>query len=182
MNTTTTQYESANRPLTAVLATVPAQSWTNPSPCEGWTARDVLRHMLETQRDFLTGHDIDLGVAPDLDTDPAGAWRAHAERVIAAITDDAVAAIEYDGHFGPTTVGATLEQFYVFDMVVHRWDIARSIGADDELSDTELDWIEAGANSFGEALYMDGVCRPGVEPPANADRKARLLALLGRRA
>lgn len=181
MNTTTSQYQSANRPLAAVLDAVPADRWTNPSPCEGWTALDVLRHMLETQRDFLTGHDIDLGEAPALDTDPAGAWRTHAERVTTAITDD-VASIGYDGHFGPTTIGATLEQFYVFDMVVHRWDIARSVGADDGLSDTELDWIEAGANSFGEALYMDGVCRAGVEPAADADRKARLLALLGRSA
>ena len=182
MNTTTMQYEAAQRPLTAVIDAVPAQSWTNPSPCDGWSAHDVLRHLIETQREFLTGHHIDLGGVPDIDTDPLAAWREHAKRVMAAISQDAVPAIAFDGHFGATTVGDTLEQFYVWDMLVHRWDIARSDGAQSALSDAELDQIERGADSFGEALYMDGVCRPGVTAPVDVDRKVRLLARLGRRA
>ena len=129
MNNTTLQYEASQRPLTAVIDAVPAQSWTSPSPCDGWSAHDVLRHLIETQREFLTGHDIDLGGAPDIDTDPVAAWRDHVMRVMAAISDDAVPATAFDGHFGPTTVGDTLEQFYVWDMLVHRWDIARSVGA-----------------------------------------------------
>jgi len=181
MNRSATQYETAHRPLAAVLDAVPAESWTNPSPCDGWAARGVVRHLIETQREFLAGHDIDLGQAPDIDADPAAAWRDHAKRVAAAISDDAVCTTGYDGHFGPTTVGATLEQFYIWDMLVHRWDIARSVGADDGLSDAELDRIDRGADSFGEALYMDGVCRPGVEAPEGADRQARVLARLGRR-
>lgn len=182
MNSTATQYETAHRPLVAVLDTVPAAGWTKPSPCAGWSARDVLRHLIETQREFLTGHGIDPGSAPDIDGDPAGAWRDHAKRVLEVLSDDAVPALAYDGHFGPTTVGATLEQFYIWDMLVHRWDIARSVGSDAGLSDAELDRIERGADSFGDALYLDGVCRPGVEAPADADREARVLARLGRRA
>ncbi len=182
MNSTATQYETANRPLTAILDAVPAKKWINPSPCAGWSAQDVLRHMIETQREFLTGRDIDMGEEPDLDNDPTAAWRDHAKRVTEAISDDAVASTEYDGHFGPTTVGATLEQFYIWDMLVHRWDIANSVGADAKLSDAELDRIDKGADSFGEALYMDGVCSPGVEAPEDADRQARVLARLGRKA
>jgi len=182
MNSTATHYMTAHRPLTAVLDEVPAEGWTNPSPCDGWSARDVLRHMIETQREFVTSHGVDLGEAPDIDTDPAAAWRVHAGQVTEAISDDGVRTIEFDGHFGPTTVGATLEQFYIWDMLVHRWDIARTVGGDEGLSDAELDRIESGAESFGEALYMDGVCRPGIEAPADSDRKVRLLARLGRRA
>ncbi len=51
---------------------------------------------------------------------------------------------------------------------------------DDGLTDAELDRIEQGADSFGEALYMDGACRAGVEAPADADRVGRVLARLGR--
>lgn len=182
MNRTAAQYEAAERPLTAVLDAVPGEAWTNPSPCEGWAARDVVRHIVETQRDFLTRHDVDLGEAADVDADPAAAWRDHAKRVGEALSDDTVPATAFDGHFGPTTVGATLEQFYVWDMVVHRWDVATSIGMDADLTDAELDRIQAGADSFGEALYMDGVCQPAVAPPADADRTARLLARLGRSA
>lgn len=88
----------------------------------------------------------------------------------------------YEGHFGPTTIGDSMERFYVFDMVVHRWDIARAAGTDDILTDIELDQLEAGIFSFGDAIYMDGICKPGVEAPASADRQTRLLAVLGRRA
>lgn len=182
MNPTATTYEAAHRPLTAVLDAVPPQSWTNPSPCEGWSARDVLRHLIETQRDFLTAHGVDLGGAPEIDADPAAAWRDHAKRVVEAISDESVATTAYDGHFGPTTVGDTLAQFYVWDMVVHRWDIARSAGADTTFSDAEIDQVERGADNFGEALYMDGVCRPSVDAPPDADPGARLLARLGRAA
>jgi uncharacterized protein (TIGR03086 family) len=182
MNTTSAQYEAASRSLTGVLDAVPKDGWTNPSPCSDWAARDVLSHLIGTQREFLTGHGVDLGPAPDVDADPAAAWRDHAKRVVEAISDDALDAREYDGHFGPTTVGGTFERFYVWDMLVHRWDIARAVGADAALSDEELDRIERGADSFGPALYMEGICRAGVQAPVDAGRQVRLLARLGRSA
>ncbi|WP_369135675.1 TIGR03086 family metal-binding protein [Modestobacter sp. I12A-02662] len=181
-NPTATSYEAASRPLSAVLDAVPADAWSRPSPCEGWTARDVVRHLVDSQRDLLTGHGLDLGPAPDLDADPAGAWRQHAQRVAAVIADDEVAGRGYEGFFGPTTIGATLEQFYVWDMVVHRWDVARATGQDAVLTDAELDRVAAGADSFGEGLYMDGICRPGATPPPGADRATQVLARLGRAA
>jgi hypothetical protein len=100
--------------------------------------------------------------------------------VAAAVADDALVATPFDSHFGPTTIGSTLEQFYVWDMLVHRWDVARAVGAQAALSDTELDRIEAGADSFDDALYMDGICRPGIPAPVDADRTSRVLARLGR--
>ena len=180
MSNTATRYDAARRPLTAAIDVVPAEAWSNPSPCEGWTTRDVVRHVIETQRELFAGHDVNLGEPPDVDADPAEAWRDHAERVQHLISDDAVPAIAYDGYFGPTTLGATLEQFYVWDMYVHRWDIAQAAGLDAGLTDAELDRIEQGADSFGDALYMDGICRPGAQAPADPSRLDHLLARLGR--
>jgi len=181
MNPTATAYEAADAPLTAVLDALPGGAWGEPSPCEGWSAADVVAHLVETQRDFLGQRGLELGTAPDVAADPAAAWRDHAKRVQAALTDDVVAT-PYEGFFGPSTVGATFEQFYVWDMVVHRWDVARTAGLDGTLTDAELDRIERGIDGFGGALYMEGICRDGVEPPSDADRATRLLARLGRRA
>jgi uncharacterized protein (TIGR03086 family) len=175
-----TAYAAADRPLTAVLDAVAPDAWDRPSTCEGWTVRDVVRHLVQTQREFLTEHGVDLGEESDVDADPAAAWRSHAARVAVAVADPAVAEQVYDGFSGPTTVGATLEQVYVWDMVVHRWDVARSAGIDPALTEAELDRVEAGADSFGDALYMEGICRPGTEPSADADRTTRVLARLGR--
>jgi len=168
MNNTASQYEAAQRPLTDVIEAVPTSAWTSPSPCEGWTTRDVVRHLIGTQRELFTGRGLALGDQPDI------------ERVQQVISDDAVPAIAYDGYFGPTTLGATLEQFYVWDMYVHRWDMAQAAGLDAGLTDAELDRIEQGADSFGDALYMDGICRPGAQAPAGAGRVVHLLARLGR--
>lgn len=84
-------------------------------------------------------------------------------------------------HTGVGTIGDTLERFYVFDMVVHRWDVARAAGADDDFTARELEQLEAGITSFGEAIHMEGICKGGVEAPAGADRPTRVLATLGRR-
>jgi len=91
-----------------------------------------------------------------------------------------VPAIAYDGYLGPTTPGATLGQFYVWDTYLHWWDIAPSAGLAAGLTDPELDRIEQGADSFGEALYTDGICRPGAQAPAAASRLVHLLARLVR--
>lgn len=72
-------------------------------------------------------------------------------------------------------MGATPEQFYVRDMLVHLWDIARAAGGDDSFAPEELDRMEAGVGSFGSALHMDGICGPAAPVPLDADRQTRLL-------
>lgn len=80
---------------------------------------------------------------------------------------------------GPATAGETLEQFYVWDMYVHRWDLARAAGLPAELTDAEPDRIEQGADSFGEALHTEGICRPRIDVGPAADHTTRVLARLG---
>ncbi|MCO7222543.1 TIGR03086 family metal-binding protein [Klenkia sp. PcliD-1-E] len=180
MDQTAALHRSTAAAMTAVLDAVPADRWDRASPCAGWTARDVVAHVVDTQRELLTTHGGDVGPRPDLE-DPAVAYRAHRDVVQGLLTDELVGTA-YDGFFGPTTVGATLEQFYVWDLVVHRWDVARATGGDESLTGAELDRVEAGADSFGESLHMDGICGPALPVGADADRQTALLARLGRRA
>ena len=35
------------------IATVPADSWDAPTPCEGWTARDLLDHLCDGPSNFM---------------------------------------------------------------------------------------------------------------------------------
>ena len=179
MTDTATKYETALRPLTAVVDAMPPQAWDAPSPCEGWSARDVVAHLIATQRETLTGHGVDLGHSPDLTAGPAAAWTGHSRRVLDALADAGLVGRAYDGFLGPTTVGGTVEQFYVWDMYVHRWDLARAAGLDAAFTEVELDRIEQGADSFGEALHMDGMCRPALTPDGG-ERVTRVLARLGR--
>ncbi len=186
VSTTAGAFAAAARPFTAVVDAVPADRWDAPSPCDAWSAREVVRHVVDTERSFLADRDLPLtGELPDVGTDPAAAWRAHARAVADLLADPQVAARPFDGWFGPTTVGQTLEQFYVWDLYVHRTDIARACGLmssvpEAALTEDELDRIEAGADAFGDALYMDGICRPAVEVPDDAARATKVLGRLGR--
>jgi len=179
MNTTALRHSEADRPLTEVISSLRADDWNAASPCEGWTARDVVAHLVDTQREFLTGRGLDVGERPDLG-DAVQAWTTHAARVARILADDTTARTPFDGYFGPSTIGATFERFYVWDMLVHRWDLARSAGLDAWFTDTELDRIEAGIDGFGDSLYMEGICAPAVPAPEDADRLTRVLARLGR--
>lgn len=174
----------ADEQLRGVMALVddPA-AWDRPSPCEGWSARDVVGHMIDTQRSFLAeraGLESDPGIDDQLQADPTAAWDLHVEAVRPIVSDPSRMSEPFDGYFGPTTVGDTFANFYIFDMVVHRWDLATALGAPTGLSEDELDLIEARAAALGDAIYMDGVCQSGVEPAVDADRETRVLAMLGR--
>ncbi len=151
--------------------------WSAPSPCAGWTATDVVDHMIDTQRDFLAGQGVELGARPD--DDPPAAWAEHVADVLGRV-DDELLHREYDGYFGRTTLGATLADFYGFDMVAHRWDLARALGGATRFTDAEMDELDASIALFGEHLYGAGICRAAVEVPAEASRQDRLLGKLGR--
>jgi uncharacterized protein (TIGR03086 family) len=177
---TTTRYRELAERLATVADDVEPSRWDDPSPCEGWSAADVISHLVETQRDFLAQHGFDLGPAPDVHDDPARAWRVHAERVTAVLARPGAADTTFDGFFGPTTVGDTIARFYGFDMIVHRWDIARAAGLDTTFADDELDQVERSIDGFGEHLYMDGICERPVDVDPSASRQDRLLARMGR--
>ncbi|WP_374970851.1 TIGR03086 family metal-binding protein [Terrabacter sp. BE26] len=173
----------------AVVDRVPTDQWDAPSPCEGWSARDVLAHVVTSQRAFLADRGLDARTAHHLDvddpdgssTDLRAAWHAHDARMRELLADLAVAGLEYDGFFGRTTVGRTIVAFHGFDLVVHRWDLATAAGLDERLAGDELEMLERSADGFGEHLYDDGVCAPAVPVRDGADRQERLLARLGRR-
>ena len=45
----------AGQQFSAAVDAVPVAAWGNPSPCDGWTALDVVSHVATTQLDLLFG-------------------------------------------------------------------------------------------------------------------------------
>jgi len=123
-------------------------------------------------------HGLDLGDRPS--GSPGEVWAAHLAAVRDAVTDD-VRAREYDG-LGRTTIGASLDAFYGFDLVVHGWDLGSASGRPTTFTDAEMDAMEAALVGFGEHAYDDGVFKQPVDAPEGAARQTRLLARMGRRA
>ena len=162
-------------------ATVDATTdWSAPSPCPGWSAADVVDHVVDAQRQYLTGHGVDLGDRPA--GSPAEVWHAHLDAVRPLLGDDTLTGRKYDGHFGRTTIGATLRDFYGFDLVVHGWDLASAGGRPTTFTDADMDVLDTAFEGFGDAAYSPGVFEQPVEVAPDADRQTRLLARMGRRA
>ncbi|MGW6461798.1 maleylpyruvate isomerase N-terminal domain-containing protein, partial [Streptomyces sp. NPDC055078] len=68
------------------------EAWDNPAPCEGWTARDVVRHLVEWFPGFLkAGAGVELPKGPSADDDPVAAWTVHRDGVQALLDDPATA-------------------------------------------------------------------------------------------
>lgn len=177
MNELDTYLDKAGR-FGRILHHAPFDVWASPSPCEKWTAADVVDHVVDSQRDFFARHDLDLGVRST--GSPDRAWQQHLDAARGVLGDGSVLARTFDGFFGATTIGETLVNFYVLDLVVHRWDLTRSFGSDTEFSAAEMDLLDKGIALFGEHMYDDGVFGPAVPPPPDATRQERLLAVMGR--
>ena len=160
-------------------AVAAVQDWDGPTPSDEWTARDVVAHVIETERDFLDQQGIDVGSDPGTG-DPAAAWQRHAAGVGAALADPEVVDREYDGYFGRTTIGSTMADFYGWDLAIHAWDLSRAAGQPWPISDEDACWLDATAASWGEGLYADGICAAPVETADDASAQERLLGRLGR--
>ncbi len=174
------EYRSLNATLSSVLVRVAEDDWNNDSPCTGWKAVDVLRHLISTQRTFLEERGIPLNDELRVVNNPVAAWSQHSAWVQDLLQDPKVSDKEYEGYFGTAKVGESMVRFYGFDMVVHRWDIARAAGLDDDFSSDEMNMLEGAIAEFGESLYSKGVCKPALEVPNTTDRQTLILAKLGR--
>ncbi|WP_026874191.1 TIGR03086 family metal-binding protein [Jiangella gansuensis] len=182
MTDITHRYRQLAAALTGRIEAVPANRWDSPSPCEGWSARDVVRHLIQVRHDMPAMVGLTLPAGPSPDDDPAAAWAAARDAMQEILDDPARAGLEYDGMSGRTTLAATIGSFVCFDLVVHGWDIARATGTDETLSAQELQVGWELARAVGDNLRRPGVCGPEVPAPADADEQTRLLAFLGRTA
>src|SRR5579864_1579006 len=101
------------------VAAVPAERWDSRTPCEDWTARDLLGHVVQTQGMFLGFVGKELGDIPSVDADPLGAWNAARAQVQNMLDDPEQAKTEFQGFTGKSTFEAGVNRFLCTDLVVH---------------------------------------------------------------
>ena len=181
MSEASERYARLAEAFTAKVAAVPTEKWTSQSPCEAWTARDVVRHVVSTHGMFLGFVGRDMGDAPSVDDDPLGAWGVARAAVEGDLEDPERAAAEFDGLSGRSTFETAVDRFLSMDLVVHGWDLARSTGLDERIDPDEVGRVRRQAEAFGDALRSPRAFGPPVEPPPGSDEQDQLLAFLGRR-
>jgi uncharacterized protein (TIGR03086 family) len=158
------------------------KEWDVPAPVPEWTARDVVRHLVEWLPAFLAaGAKVELPNGPSVDDDPVGAWQVHADAVQALLDDPETADRKLaNPHIGSLPLDAAIDQFYTSDVFMHTWDLSRATGQDDRMDPGFAAMLLSGMEPMEEIIRSSGQYGPRVEVPADADVQARLLGFIGR--
>lgn len=184
-------YQRAQDGFDEVLAAVPTGQWDAPSACAGWTARDVVGHVIwgqELVRHLATGteqHDRTGAPGADspgrlADSDPLAQWRAARATANAQLTVDALERAA-PPQFVAAHPGATLADFLnvlLLDFLAHTWDVGHPLGIDVRL---DHDLIERSTPVAHQVVVRaPGMFAAEQTPPPGADDQTRWLAFLGR--
>jgi uncharacterized protein (TIGR03086 family) len=141
--------------------------WDRRSPCDEWDARRVLEHVIGF-------HDVlllrPLGLKPKRPQDPQVRWQLTYDSLTEALRPERVT--QLDAH--------QLIPKLSRDVLVHTWDLARAIGADDRLDPGWCELCYADLPADPQALSASGMFSAPVAVGNDVDVQARLLARLGR--
>jgi uncharacterized protein (TIGR03086 family) len=183
MSDITERYERIANRFTDRVRGVPAGAWDNPSPCEGWTARDVVRHLTDWIRDFFSRQGVTFPDVASVDDDPVAAWEAVRTTIAAILADPALSAKPVATPFSTQSLAETVDMIVTGDVFTHTWDLARATGQDETLDPEQLQRMLAATGEMpDEMLRADGMFGPAIDVPADADDQTRFLAYVGRRA
>jgi uncharacterized protein (TIGR03086 family) len=161
--------------------------WDRPSPCEDWTALDVLGHLstsVEMGISVLAGEQptwpkvdrpADLVVG-----DPAAQWHELAGRARAAL-DGADLDEVMDTPMGPSKVVDRLA-FPAIDLYVHAWDLAHSADLDVEVPADVIEFAHQYLDPIPDDRMRgpNGAFGPEAAAPANATPTEAFIAFTGR--
>ena len=140
--------------------------WDRRSPCDAWDARGVLEHVIGF-------HDVlllrPLGLKRDRPRDdPQTRWELTYGQLEKAFELD----------IGPDA--AAMLPNVTRDVLVHTWDLARAVGADDRLDARWCEQFYAALPSDPQSLSAAGMFDAPVAVADHSDVQSKLLARLGR--
>jgi uncharacterized protein (TIGR03086 family) len=172
-----------------LVAQITVQDLARPTPCADWTLHGLLKHMVAQHHGFAAAADGDANLAQwrirPLGAHPIAAYRAAAERVLAAFAGDGVLDRDFplpefkQGLMFPARQAIS---FHFVDYVVHSWDVARTLDLPVHLDPALLDVALSVAEAVpgGDARLAPGAAfAPAVNWSGGA-RLDQIVAILGR--
>lgn len=174
------QYTNALYAFDHVVKLTPAEALDRPSPCDGWSARDVIAHVMGGMQGVLAkatgGEPAETAVGDD----HVAQYVALRDEVLAALDRPDVLHSLVDTPMGRIEI----DQFIALlrsDVAVHVWDLARTAGVDERIDPS----LVAAAHAFFQsmpaaAVRREGILGPEVTPAADADAQTRMLNFVGR--
>jgi uncharacterized protein (TIGR03086 family) len=169
--------------VAGLISNIRADQWSAPTPCPGWTVRQVVNHLIGMNRVFaalLAGQPPPPRPSADhTEDDPAGAFRDSAAALQTAFGRPGVLERAYQGPLG-TATGAERLKIRLYDLLAHGWDLAQATEQPADLPDD----LAAQSLVFARTQLTEQA-RPGRFGPAQivaeqAPAIEQLVAFLGR--
>lgn len=173
-----------------LVARVANDDWTRATPCVEWDVRALVNHVTRGNHnyvlllqgggrdEFLRRRELDA-----LGTDPAAAHQRSVALLTTAFQAPGAASRTVDHPLGAMP-GSKALGVRAIDTVLHTWDLARAIGADERADDGLVRWVEEHWNEvYADVLDPTFYAAP-LPAPENDDATGlvRLLHRTGRRA
>jgi uncharacterized protein (TIGR03086 family) len=172
------------------LVQVGRDQWNLPSVCEGWTVKELADHVLGGNRftvPLLGGASADtafsIAVDGDFDDDIVALFDESMAAQLEAFAVPGALDVEV-AHPAGATSGITFAGLRTGDLLLHAWDLARSIGVDDSLNSEVVEQVwqvyepRLNAGAIGSGGFGDGATGTLGDDAALV---LRLLDLTGRR-
>lgn len=163
----------------ARVQAAPADAWGNVSPCDGWTARDVVVHVADNLDRIGSGLTGGTPSPVAADADIVGAWNASRDLFLGAVAT-ADLSVSMPGPMGPMPAEDMIGRFICNDVLVHTFDLARAVGGDERLDQAAVEGAYSGLKPLDAMIRQPGVFGPQTEAPEGADLQTQFLCFLGR--
>jgi uncharacterized protein (TIGR03086 family) len=172
------------------LRAVTTDDWQRPTPCDGWTVRDLVLHVVSGDHmsaALLHGATREEATAirrtVDLGDDAVAVFDTNADEIAAAFAEPGALQRSCAHPSGMTIPGAQLLGFRIGDYALHGWDLARAIGADETLDLNVVQAIWTALQPMAPVMGNSGVfgTGPSGQIADDAPLQLRLLDLTGRR-
>ena len=148
-----------------------AGEWDSPSPCEGWTARDVVKHVT----------DIHTVMAQRLGEIPSGeGWPASRDAALRALAKPGALDEVIDVPNGGEMAAGRFVNVVTTDVLVHTWDLARAFGTTAPLDPELVERAHNAAIPMDELIRSSGMFGPRIDIADDADPQSKMLAFFGR--
>lgn len=180
--------DQAGKEFAVRLRVVGPSDWNRPTPCDEWDVRALVNHVVggnvryrmildgEPDQAVLATHAHDM-----LGVDPVVSFDIGLTQVIEAFAAPGALDKTVRHPKSGEMSGRQLRLLRVDELVIHAWDLARSVDADDQLDCEPMAWLYEHLKTIEPLIASSGMYKDLGPEVETDDTQQRLLHLLGRR-
>jgi uncharacterized protein (TIGR03086 family) len=176
------RYGRISAGFTTRVVNVSPDQWVDLTPCPDWTVRDLVAHVIGTQRGVVARVSAGEPAEVDRDGDLLTPWLEACHAITEVLGDPTRAAAIVGGMFGEQPFETLVGRLVCTDLLVHTWDLARATGQDDRLDPGALSMADEFLSAIDDAIRVPGGFAEKITPAPGADDQSRFLNFCGRAA